>query len=269
MSSKKIVLITGATAGIGKAVATLLHRKGLKVYGTGRTASGISPEGYKLLSLDQQHTESITATVNHIIKQEGRIDILINNAGIGMAGAVEELSDTESLNIFDINVIGLQRVCKAILPIMRAQKKGTIINISSIAAELGLPFRAHYCSSKSATDAFSEALSMEVRNHGINVVILQPGDMKTSINKNRYEVKPDENSPYFGPYKYTRELINSSVENGDNPEKIGQLVYKIINKKNPRFKYSKGRFLEKLAVFVKNNIPYRWYEFLMMKYYKL
>lgn len=269
MNTKQVVLVTGATSGIGLAIASYLHKKGHTVYGTGRTASGISAGGFKLLSLDQLNTTTINTAIETILTSEGRIDVLVNNAGVGMAGPVESLSGKESLHIFHVNLIGLQQVCNAVLPSMRKQKRGTIINISSIAAELGLPFRAHYCSSKSATDTFSEALSMEVRGQGINVVILQPGDMKTNINESRYEVDLEPESPYYHAYKYSRALINSSVTNGDNPLKIGKLVNKIMNKKHPRFKYRQGRFLENLAVFVKNNIPYRWYEFLMMKYYKL
>ena len=269
MNSSKVVLITGATAGIGLSIAQFLHNQGHIVYGTGRTAHGLASEGFQLLSMDQQNTSSIDLCVSKIIAEHSKIDILINNAGIGMAGPIEEISEESALSIFNINLIGIQRVCNAVLPYMRKQRQGTIINVSSIAAEMGLPFRAHYCSSKAATEGFSEALSMEVRSFGINVVVIQPGDMKTSINKNRVEIDATKDSPYYSAYKHTREKINNAVEHGANPIVIAHLVNKIINKKNPRFKYRVGGFLEKLAVFVKNVLPYRWYESLMMNYYKI
>lgn len=266
----KVALITGGTSGIGRAICNVLHSKGVKVYGTGRRANnGDIFDGYRLVKCDVTKDTSVQEAVQHVMEQEGRIDILVNNAGIGIAGAIEDSEIGEVLNVFNTNVAGVLRMCKAVLPLMRDQQYGYIINISSVGGLMGLPYRGIYSGSKSSVELISEALSMEVMKFGIKVVLVEPGDFKTSINENRKVSEKTKSSIYKEEFDRLHEIINKEVSEGEDPVKIGKLVWRIVNNPSPRVRYNTGDLMSKLALLTKKVIPARWFEGLMMKHYNM
>ena len=267
---KQVAFITGGTSGIGKAICIYLSNKGIIVYGTGRKVeSGEVSKGYTLVQCDVTKDLSVQKAIQYVIDQEGQIDLLVNNAGIGMAGAIEDSEINEILNVFNTNVAGTLRTCKAVLPFMRSQKSGLIINISSVGGLMGLPYRGIYSSSKSSVELISEAMSMEVMKFGIKVVLIEPGDFNTSINQNRKVSPKTKESIYNSEFERIHVLINEEVEKGQNPFKIGKLVYKILNNKNPSVRYNTGNFSSKLALFLKRILPTRLFERIIMNHYKI
>lgn len=265
----KVVLITGATSGIGEAIAQFLYIKGYKVYGTGRNPAPTHTSGFPLIKLDINSQETIDEAVQFIFKQEGRIDAIVNNAGLGLAGPFEETGVEDVQQLMDTNIIGILRTSKAILPIMRRQKSGNIINIGSIGGLTGLPFRSFYCASKYATEGLSESLSMEVKQFGIKVSLIQPGDMKTKINLNRKELELSADSDYFDSYNKVRKEINDSVEKSQDPVKVAKAVYKILNSKYPKFRYRVGLPFENFTILVKRLVPFKFYQYLVNNHYKI
>lgn len=267
---KKVAFITGGTSGIGKAICTYLSTKGITVYGSGRKAeNGSTLDGFNLVQCDVTSDDSVKNALAYIFEKEGQIDLLVNNAGIGMAGSIEDSEIDEIRNIFNTNVAGTIRTCKTVLPYMRKQKSGLIINISSVGGLMGLPYRGIYSSSKSSVELISEAMSMEVMKFGIKVVLIEPGDFKTSINENRKVSPNTKSSIYKDEFEHIHEVINAEVANGQNPFKIGKLVYKILNKKHPRVRYNTGDFSSKLALTLKRLLPTRLFERIIMNHYKI
>lgn len=264
----KVVLITGASSGIGKAIATHLHSKKYTVYGTSRNPQKVEVP-FKMLALDVLDANSIKKTVESIISSEGKIDVLINNAGKGITGAIEDTPTEEIKANFDTNFFGVIDVIKAILPQMRSQKQGLIINITSIAGYMGLPFRGVYSASKGALELVTEALSMEVKNFGIKVINVAPGDFATNIASGRYHTPVFENSAYKEKYVENLALMDAHVDSGMNPIVMAKAIEKIINTQNPKIHYKVGGFMEKLSIILKRILPDKWYEKLLMNHYKL
>ncbi|MBE5817275.1 MAG: SDR family NAD(P)-dependent oxidoreductase, partial [Clostridiales bacterium] len=179
----KVVLVTGASSGIGFACAEYFASKGLKVYGTTRRLSEgkAYPKGVTMLELDICIDESVERAVNAVMKAEGRIDILVNNAGCGIAGAIEDTSVSEAQGQMDTNFMGIHRMCKWVLPYMRSASMGSIVNISSVAGFVPIPFQAFYTASKYAVEAYTRALRLEVKPFGIRVSAVEPGDTCTGL----------------------------------------------------------------------------------------
>lgn len=269
-TNSKIILVTGGTSGIGRAVCNILSKNGHTVYGTGRNVQNFSKlDNFNLIQANVDSYKSIQEAVKILVEKEGRIDVLVNNAGIGMAGAIEDSHVKEVMMVFDTNVAGPIRACQAVIPFMRNQKQGLIINISSVGGLMGLPFRGVYSASKAAVETGTEALSMEVMQFGIKVVLVEPGDFKTSINQNRYVSEATKSSIYKQDFDRIYKIIEEEVSNGENPDKIGQLINKIINTKNPKLRYNVGNFNSKLALYLKKLLPDRLFERIMMNHYQL
>ncbi len=197
----KVVLITGVSSGIGKASAMYLHSRNYKVYGTSRTPQKATVP-FPMIVLDLTEKQTIKNAVEQLIKKEGRIDVLINNAGKGITGPIEDTSTEEMRANFEINFFGVLDVIKEVVPHMRNQKTGLIINITSIAGYMGLPFRGIYSASKGSLELVTEALSMEVKSFGVRVVTIAPGDFATNIAYSRYYTPVFDNSAY--KEKYTK-----------------------------------------------------------------
>jgi NAD(P)-dependent dehydrogenase (short-subunit alcohol dehydrogenase family) len=265
----KIVLVTGASSGIGMAVATFLSEKGYKVYGTSRTPKKEKDCSFEIIALDVLKVDTIKAAVAFIIEKEGRLDILVNNAGIGITGPIEETPTEEMRNAFNTNFFGAIDVMKTVLPFMRAQKYGVIVNTTSIAGYMGLPFRGIYSSSKGALELVTEATRMEVKKFGIHIVNVAPGDFATDIISRRYHTPLFDGSVYKENYKANLDLMDAHVETGRNPIEMAKKVHKIINTKNPKIHYKVGGALEKFSVVLKIILPDTWFEALLMHHYKL
>jgi short-subunit dehydrogenase len=185
-TARPVALVTGASSGIGKAAALALVEAGFEVVGTSRNTSKVTTprDGVMFLDLDVASDESVSTVVQQVIERFGRIDVLINNAGIGTAGAAEESSVAQDQRLFNINVFGLIRMTKAALPQMRAQGSGRIINISSVYGFIPQPYMAAYVASKHAVEGYSESLDHEVREHGVRVLLVEPANTNTGFDAN-------------------------------------------------------------------------------------
>jgi NAD(P)-dependent dehydrogenase (short-subunit alcohol dehydrogenase family) len=266
----KIVLITGASSGIGKICGEYLANAGMTVYGASRSLAPGNGGQFNTMHLDVTDDKSVQDCVQHIHEQHGRIDVVINCAGYGVAGAVEETSPEEAIAQFDTNFFGAHRVCRAVLPVMRQQKSGVIINISSLAGLLAVPFQAFYSASKFAMEGMTEALRMEVRPFGIRVALVEPGDFKSDFPANR---RSSAGSAKSDVYRESLErcvgVMREEEKNGKVPYPVARLVERIIHDPSPRLRYTVGPFGERLGPKLKSILPYRLYELLFMKHYKL
>jgi short-subunit dehydrogenase len=274
MNLDRIILITGTSSGIGKSCAEYLSKKGFIVVGTSRIAS-FPPENIRgnspiMIKMDNNDDKSIKNTIDYIIKEFGRIDVLVNNAGYGIGGAIEESSIQKVKEQFETNFFGTLRMCKSILPLMRKQKNGYIINISSIGGIIGLPYQGIYSASKFAIEGMTEALRMEVRPFGIKIVLIEPGDLKTSFTSRREKIiDSSEKSVYKKNANLTLNIVEKDEQGGGSPIKVAYLIEKIINKSNPKTRYKVGSFTQKLAASLKGKIPDRSLEWILRKYYKV
>lgn len=265
----KVVLITGASSGIGKSIAIYLSEKGYKVYGTSRNPKNEANFSFNLIALDVLKIDTIRSAINLIIKKEGRLDILVNNAGMGITGPIEDTPTDEMRTVFNTNVFGAIDVMKAVLPQMRKQKSGTIINVTSIAGYMGLPFRGLYSATKGALEIITEATSMEVKPFGVKVVNVAPGDFATNIAAGRYHTPVFEKSAYKENYQKNLDLMDAHVNRGMDPLEMAKAVHKIINSKNPKIHYKVGGFMEKFSIVLKRILPDRIYEKILMNHFKL
>ncbi len=264
----KVVLVTGASSGIGKSIAVYLHEKNYKVYGTSRNPEKVTVP-FSLLALDVTDLSSIKRLVAEVVKREGKIDVLINNAGRGITGAIEDTPTDEMKLNFATNYFGVIDMIKEVLPVMRKEKAGLIINTTSIAAYMGLPFRGIYSASKGALELTMEALSMEVKSFGIKVVNVAPGDFVTNIAAGRYHTPVYEHSAYKEKYAKNLALMDAHVDTGADPIILAKKVHDIILTKKPKIHYKVGGFMEKFSIVLKRILPDKIYEKLLMNHYKL
>jgi NAD(P)-dependent dehydrogenase (short-subunit alcohol dehydrogenase family) len=265
----KVVLITGGSSGIGKSIGEFLHHKGFVVYGTSRNPERVLNSIFPLVALDVRNPESIQTAVTKIIAISGRLDIVINNAGVGITGPLEEIPSQEIKNNFETNFFGPIEVMKAVLPQMRAQKSGLIINVTSIAGYMGLPYRSIYSASKGALELVTEALRMEVKSFGIHITNVAPGDFATNIASGRYHAPAAVGSAYEESYGESLRTIDQHVDNGSDPSEMAAAVYKVIQTKEPKIHYKVGAFTQKFSIVLKRILPDKIYEKMLMKHYKL
>ena len=229
---RKIVLITGGSSGIGKSIGKYLSQKGYTVYGTTRNVDKHPNfKEFSLLQMDVRNVESISSAFKALLLKEGRVDVLINNAGVGITGPIEETPNEEILNVFSTNFTGPINVIKGVLPLMRKQHNGLIINITSIAGYMGLPYRGIYSATKGALGLITESLRMETKDFGIKFTTLAPGDFATNI--------------------------------------AAKKVLQIIHTKEPKVHYKVGSFLQKFSVTLKNILPSKVYEKILLNHAKL
>jgi short-subunit dehydrogenase len=266
---KKVVLITGASSGIGKSIGAFLHQKGFVVYGTSRNPNKITDSIIPLITLDVRDINSIVNCVKEVIQKEGQLDVVINNAGVGITGPIEEIPTEEIRNNFETNLFGPIEVMKAALPQMRSQNSGLIINITSIAGYMGLPYRGIYSASKGALELITEALRMEVKSFGIQITNVAPGDFATNIAAGRYHAPVIEGSAYEVPYGNTLKEMDSHVDSGSNPNEMAAAIHAIIQTKIPKVHYKVGAFMQKFSIVLKRLLPDLVYEKILMNHYKL
>lgn len=263
-SDKKIVLITGASSGIGKAIAVNLIQKGYLVYGAARSVDKMDELvslGGRSLYLDVTDKDSVIRCVNTIVDEQGRIDVLINNAGYGSYGALENVSLDEARKQMEVNLFGLAQMIKLVLPVMRFQKSGRIINISSIAGKLTSPLGSWYFASKHAVEGLSDSLRQEVKQFGIDVVVVEPGGVKSEwagIAK-KHLLKSSENTPYENLTKKVVNYFPFLEEKNAEPQVIADLVFKAISSKKPKIRYV-GGYLAKPLLFAKKILSDKLYD---------
>jgi short-subunit dehydrogenase len=264
----KVIFITGVSSGIGKACAEYLNYKGHSVYGTMRQPVN-STLSYSVLQMDLTDKASIQKAVQNVLEKEGRIDVLINNAGMGIGGSIEDYSDDEIKIQFDTNFFGALNMCRAVIPSMRKNKNGLIINISSLGGLMGLPFQGIYSASKFALEGMSEALRLELRSSGIKVVLINPGDFHTKFTDNRTVSSNINISPNREQYLKTIQVIQHDERNGSDPIKIAKIILKIISKKSHKTNYLVGNLEQILFARSKGFIPSKWFEAILGDHYKI
>jgi len=265
----KVVLITGVSSGIGKAVAAYLHSLDYKLYGGIRTHPGNSKSAYPQVFLDVTDDASVRKAVTSVYEREGRIDVLINSAGFALAGPVEETTVEEVTQQMNTNFLGAFRLCKAVLPIMRVNQSGTIINISSIGGICSLPFQGLYCASKFALEGLTEALRMEVTGFGIRVVLIEPGNFSTMLTRNRKKItNSSKDSVYREKFSRALRIVEKEELGGEHPDVIASLVHRIIKKSSPGLRYTTGPLKEKLIVPLRRILPYSAIEYIIKKHYE-
>jgi len=263
-----VILITGITSGFGKAMAERLSKDGHKVYGTHRHAKEFIP-GVTYIQADSTVQADVEAVVKKVVDEEGRLDVFINNAGMGIGGPLEFNSIEDCQRQMDVNFMGMVRYIREVVPVMRKQGHGHIICFSSIGGLVGLPYQGMYSASKFAIEGYCEALRLEIRGFGINVTTIEPGDFATSFTAQRKSVdNPEVHAAYPG---YARSL--ASIEHDENsglkPEFLAGKISKIILKKRPGYHYIIATFLQKLSVVARTILPPRWFAWVMSVYYKL
>ena len=265
----KVILVTGGSSGIGRSICEFLNNKNYKVYGTSRNPDNYPDVSFNLLQLDVTNSDSISSCLEALIHKEGRIDVLVNNAGIGITGPVEEIPDVEIKRNFDTNFFGPVNIIKAVMPIMRKQNSGLIINITSIAGYMGLPYRGIYSASKAALEILTEATRMEVKDFNIHLTNLAPGDYATNIASGRYHSPVNENSQYAAKYGAILQTINADVNKGNDPLEVAKAVFRIMQYRQPKGHYVVGAFMQKVSIFLKRILPHKAYERLIIRHYKL
>jgi len=234
-TTQPVALVTGASSGIGKAAALALAEAGFEVVGTSRNTAGVTHrDGVTFLDLDVASDESVSSVVGRVIERYGRLDVLVNNAGIGTAGAAEESSVAQDQSIFDINVFGVIRMTKAVLPYMRAQGRGRIINISSVVGFLPQPYMAVYAASKHAVEGYSESLDHEIREHGVRVLLVEPAFDANSV-------RPDTPLPVYAQQRHIFEqLAATAVRDGDDPAAVAKVIVAAATDPKPKLRYTAG-----------------------------
>ncbi|NTW97116.1 MAG: SDR family NAD(P)-dependent oxidoreductase [Oscillochloris sp.] len=235
-----VVLITGASSGLGQATAELLSASGFRVFGTSRAPRPDPAQPYTMLPLDVRSDESAQACVEAVLAQAERIDVLINNAGLGLAGALEEASLAQAQALFETNFFGVVRMVNAALPHMRRQRRGTIINISSLVGFGGSPFEGFYCASKHAIEGYSETLRQEVKSLGIHVAMVEPGGFQSDFGRANQEPERPI-SDYAAMRGRARAVFDTSIATGQSPQVIAQLILRILRTPRPRLRHLSGR----------------------------
>lgn len=246
MTKVKIALVTGASSGIGEATAQRLATAGYKVYGTSRRGVQAGKRSFEMLALDVTSDESVAAAVGEVIRRDGRIDLLVNNAGFGVAPAgAEESSIEQARSIFETNFFGLIRMTRAVLPQMRRQGSGRIINIGSVLGFLPMPYGALYAATKHAVEGYSESLDHELRTRGIRVSIIEPAYTKTPFDANFIE--PDVT---LDEYREARagvsRRINEVMATAESPDVVAETVLKAANAAHPKVQYAAGKLANRL-----------------------
>lgn len=267
---KKVVLITGASAGIGLDTARLLAENGFTVYGAARRTEPLrqlAPLGVKAIRMDVTDEESVRDGLNILIAAEGRIDILINNAGYGSFGAIEEVPISEAERQLQVNVFGAMRLVQLVLPFMRRQKSGRIINTSSIAGRFAMYFGGWYHASKYAMEGLSDSLRMELRQFGIDVVLIEPGGIKTDwgIIAANHLRESCQGTPYQAEAMRCANLMEKGYSSNflSNPKVVAKAMLRACTSRHPKARYRCGRG-STILVLLHTILPARWFDRLAM-----
>ncbi len=254
-----VALVTGASSGIGKEAALALVAAGYQVIGTSRNTANVTARaGVTFIDLDVASDASVAAAVEQVIEQFGRIDVLVNNAGIGAAGAAEETSVTQAQEVFDINVFGVIRMTNAVLPHLRAQGSGRIINISSVVGFMPQPYMAVYAASKHAIEGYSESVDHEVRQYGVRVLLVEPAWTNTAFEAN--SVPADQPMPVYAQQRQVfDEYMSDAVKNGDDPAVVAKAIVAAATDTKPKLRYPAGSRSASVAT-MRRLVPARMFD---------
>ncbi len=263
-----IIFITGISSGFGYETAKLLASEGHTVYGTVRREVEPIPN-VNYLNVDVRDTSSVQKAVDFIVDKEHRIDVLINNAGMGIGGPIEFASEEDIRLQMDTNFMGLVHCVNAVLPIMRQQKSGKIIALSSIGGVMGLPFQGFYSASKFAIEGYCEALRLETRSLGIQVVVLRPGDFSTQFTASRKKILNEESAQIYKTYFESMSKIEHDENGGLKPIVLAKKISHIVRLRNPKHGYVVASFEQKLSVLLKRLLPSKWFANILGSYYKM
>ena len=263
-----VVFITGISSGFGLETAKLLSQQGYTVYGTARRAVNLPPDIY-CLNVDVRDHKAVEKAVAEIIEREGRIDVLINNAGMGIGGPLEFATEEEIREQMDTNFMGLVHCVDAVLPHMRNKGYGKIIAISSIGGLMGLPFQGFYSASKFAIEGYCEALRLETKQFGVKVVVVRPGDSSTGFTGSRKKTIHAEASQIYTSYAESMAKVEHDETGGLKPQVLARRISRILRKKNPLYGYVVASFEQRLSVFLKRVLPAKWFASILRGYYKL
>lgn len=244
----RVALVTGASSGIGEAAAERLAKAGYKVYGTSRRGGSAGQRSFEMLALDVTRDESVDAAVREVIRREGRIDLLVNNAGFSVApGGAEESSLEQAKSLFETNFFGIVRMTRAVAPHMRRQGSGRIVNMGSVLGFLPMPYGALYSASKHAVEGYSESLDHELRTWGIRVSVVEPAYTKTPFDSHFLE--PDAK---LDEYRAVRTAITSRIreimETADAPGVVAEVVLKVALTESPKLRYTAGTLAARLRL---------------------
>ena len=266
-----VILITGASSGFGKAIAEELLRCGHTVYGTSRKVAENSITGLKMLQLDVTSREQIKVAVAQIIEQENTLDVVINNAGMGIGGALELATQQEIDIQMNTNFFGVVNICSEVLPYFRKNRKGLIINVSSIGGIFGIPYQGFYSASKFAVEGYSEVLSLETKQFGVKIVLVEPGDFNTGFTQSRIiSTETQNNEDYRQSFERVLKNIEKDETTGANPKYLAKKIAKIINKKHPKFRYViTPNILQKLSALLSHLLPGRLFQSIVRLFYSV
>jgi NAD(P)-dependent dehydrogenase (short-subunit alcohol dehydrogenase family) len=267
---RKVVIVTGASSGIGRACAVFLAARGMWVFGTSRRGVAPPAHGVEMVRMDVDRDDSVELAVQRVLELSGRIDGVVNNAGIALAGAVEDTGIEEAKAVLETNLFGAWRVCRAVLPVMRAQGGGHIVNISSLGGILGIPYQGAYSASKFALEGMSESLSAEVRRFGISVVLIEPGDLPTALTDRRTRTAAAQGESVYHDDMTTAVGVMEAAERaGPDPLLVAKVVHRVLSTSSPRLRYAVGRPSQRLAVLWKRVLPDRLFERQLMREFRM
>jgi NAD(P)-dependent dehydrogenase (short-subunit alcohol dehydrogenase family) len=267
-TNQPVALVTGASSGIGKETALALVAAGFNVVGTSRDTSRVAPlGGVTFLDLDVASDASVTTAVQQVIELFGRIDVLVNNAGVGSMGAAEETSIAQAQGVFDTNVFGVMRMVKEVLPHMRAQGRGRIINISSVLGFMPQPYMAVYAASKHAIEGYSESLDHEIREHGVRALIVEPAYTRTGFEAN--SAKPDTPLEVYAKQRHTVDRVMAeAIRDGDAPAIVAKAIVAAATDAKPKLRYTAGPMAGRAST-LRRVVPARAFDKQLRKLNKL
>lgn len=266
-NSGKTAVVTGASSGIGRATAEILARAGFTVFGTSRKASNQSSNGVSMLACDVTDDASVASLVSTVLGKTGRIDLLVNNAGIGLLGGAEESSVSQSQALFDVNLFGVMRMTHAVLPVMRRLGEGRIVNIGSILGVVPAPYSAHYSAVKHALEGYSESLDHEVRAFNIRVSIIEPAYVRTVFDQNGFE--PDSRIKEYDQARAAVEaLLREVMPKADLPEVVAKVVLRAATDGHPRRRYTAGKAARQVSM-LRRFAPAAMFDKILRKQFRL
>ncbi|RFZ90269.1 SDR family oxidoreductase [Mucilaginibacter conchicola] len=267
---KKVILVTGASAGIGLATATTLANEGHAVYGTSRTIDEGDNYPFTVIRMDVTDDVSVQAAVRKIMSEEGRIDVLINNAGNGIAGALYDTPVDAARSQFEVNFFGVIRVSRTVLQLMIPRRTGLIINVSSIAGLIGLPYQGLYSASKFAIEGYSQSLRMELASTGIHIAVINPGDFRTAFTNNRQKLPFDfPDNSLRKDYESALASMERDEAKGGDPARVASRISRIVNSARPKQNYPVGALGQTIAPLLKALLPGKLFVRLMNDHYGL